>query len=72
MNSDKDFLGREPVGRLLLRLAVPSVVAPIVNLLYNIVDRIYIGYYDETGIALTGMGVCLPIKMCIRDRLYRS
>ena len=65
MSNDKDFLGREPIGKLLLKLAVPSVVAQIVNLLYNIVDRIYIGYYDETGLALTGMGVCLPIIMAV-------
>lgn len=65
MNNDKDFLGREPIGRLMLKLAVPSVIAQIVNLLYNIVDRIYIGYYDETGIALTGVGVCLPIIMAV-------
>lgn len=62
---NKDFLGRESVGKLLFKLAVPSVVAQIVNLLYNIVDRIYIGHYDGSGIALTGVGVCMPIIMAV-------
>ena len=43
MTQDKKFLGTEPVGRLLWRLAVPTVIAQLVNMLYNIVDRIYIG-----------------------------
>ena len=44
MNQDKDFLGKEPVGKLLLRLALPTVAAQVINMLYNIVDRIYIGH----------------------------
>ena len=40
MKQDKTFLGTEPIGRLLLKLAVPTVVAQLVNMLYNIVDRI--------------------------------
>ena len=43
MNLDKTFLGTEPVGKLLLKLSVPTVIAQLVNMLYNIVDRIYIG-----------------------------
>ena len=39
---DQAFLGTEPVGRLLMRLAIPTVIAQLVNMLYNIVDRIYI------------------------------
>ena len=66
MTQDKKFLGTEPVGRLLWRLAVPTVIAQLVNMLYNIVDRIYIGHIPETGsMALTGVGVCLPIIMVI-------
>ena len=42
MTQDKKFLGTEPVGRLLWKLAVPTVIAQLVNMLYNIVDRIYI------------------------------
>ena len=44
MNQDKTFLGTEPIGPLLRRLAIPTVAAQIVNMLYNIVDRIYIGH----------------------------
>lgn len=66
MNQDKTFLGTEPVGKLLWRLAVPTVIAQLVNMLYNIVDRIYIGHIPEEGsLALTGVGVCLPIIMLI-------
>lgn len=61
MDKNKDFLGTEPIGRLMFRLAVPSVIAQLVNLLYNMVDRIYIGKYDPTGLAITGVGICLPI-----------
>ena len=62
MNSDKTFLGTEPIGRLLVKLAVPTVIAQLVNMLYNIVDRIYIGHMPENGsLALTGVGVCMPI-----------
>ena len=66
MNQDKTFLGTEPVGKLLLKLAIPTVVAQLVNMLYNIVDRIYIGHIPGEGsLALTGVGVCMPILMII-------
>lgn len=55
-------LATAPVGRLLLRLAAPTVVAQLVNLLYNIVDRIYIGHMPDVGrTALTGIGLCFPV-----------
>ena len=58
MNNSKEFLGTEPIGKLLFKLAVPSVIAQIVNMLYNIVDRIYIGHIPGSGsLALTGVGV---------------
>lgn len=44
MEQDKTFLGTQPVGKLLIKLAVPTVIAQLVNMLYNIVDRIYIGH----------------------------
>jgi len=44
MNENKNFLGTEPIGKLLLRLALPTVAAQMINVLYNIVDRIYIGH----------------------------
>lgn len=66
MNQDKTFLGTEPVGKLLRQLAIPTVIAQLVNMLYNIVDRIYIGHIPGEGsLALTGVGVCLPVIMLI-------
>lgn len=66
MNEERDFLEREPVGKLLLRLALPTVTAQIINMLYNIVDRMYIGHIPETGaMALTGVGVCMPLIMIV-------
>ena len=66
MKEDKDFLAKEPIGRLLLKLALPTVAAQIINMLYNIVDRIYIGHIKGVGaLALTGVGVCMPIIMIV-------
>ncbi len=66
MTNDKTFLGTEPVGKLLFKLSLPTVAAQIVNMLYNIVDRVYIGHMPEdSALALTGVGVCLPIIMII-------
>lgn len=66
MSEEKDLLGREPVGRLLLKLALPTVTAQIINMLYNIVDRIYIGHIPDIGdMALTGVGVCMPLIMIV-------
>ena len=63
---DKSFLGTEPIGRLLLRLALPTVAAQLINMLYNIVDRIYIGHIPGDGaLALTGVGVCMPLIMVV-------
>ena len=62
----KTDLGSEPVGKLLLRLALPAITAQIVNVLYNMVDRMYIGHIPKTGAtALTGVGVCFPVIMII-------
>ena len=56
----------EKIPRLLAQLAIPAVVAQIINLLYNIVDRIYIGHIPGDGpMALTGVGVCMPIIMIV-------
>ncbi len=55
-------LATAPVGPLLLKLAIPTILAQLVNLLYNIVDRIYIGHMPVVGdIALTGVGLCFPV-----------
>lgn len=63
--NEKNFLATEPIGKLFRRLALPAVVAQLVNLLYNMVDRIYIGHYDPSGLALTGLGVCMPLLMTV-------
>jgi len=66
MNDKNTFLETEPVGRLLFRLALPTITAQLINMLYNIVDRIYIGHMPGDGdLALTGVGVCMPIIMFI-------
>ena len=66
MEKNNQYLGTEPLGKLLFKLAVPSVVAQIINMLYNMVDRIYIGHMAEGGsLALTGLGVCMPIIMVV-------
>ncbi len=63
---DASRLADAPLGRLMLQLAVPTVLAQIVNLLYNMVDRIYVGRIPETGsIALAGLGVAFPIILLI-------
>ena len=64
--NDKDFLGTAPIGKLLLSLALPTITAQLINMLYNIVDRIYIGHIPEAGaLALTGVGVCMPLILIV-------
>nr|WP_290462235.1 MATE family efflux transporter [Acutalibacter muris] len=59
-------LGSDNIGKLMFTLAVPAITAQLVNMLYNIVDRIYIGHISEIGsAALTGVGICFPIIMLI-------
>ncbi len=66
MQDNKNFLGTAPIGKLLLKLSIPTVIAQLINMLYNIVDRIYIGHIPGEGsLALTGVGVCMPIIMII-------
>lgn len=63
MQQDKERrMGTEPIGRLMISMAVPSIAAQVINILYNIVDRIYIGHIKGVGMeALTGVGVTFPI-----------
>lgn len=64
-------LGRESVRHLLFVLAVPAITSQVVNALYNMVDRMYIGHIPEIGsTALTGVGVCFPIIMIISAFAY--
>ncbi len=69
MNRQNVDLGKGPVGKLLFSLALPTITSQIVNMLYNLVDRVYIGHMtpvDTVGkLALTGVGVCLPIILVI-------
>lgn len=59
-------LGIAPVKGLLWKMAVPAITAQVVNVLYNVVDRIYIGHIPETGkLSLTGLGVCMPLILLI-------
>lgn len=66
MEKRDEKLGTAPLGKLMLSMALPAVAAQIINVLYNIVDRIYIGHIEGYGeLALTGIGVCSPILMLI-------
>ena len=66
MNQDKNALGTAPVGKLMVKLALPAVTAQLINALYNIVDRMYIGHMEDVGdLALTGLGICFPIILFI-------
>lgn len=65
-NNNNRYLGSEPIGPLLAKLAIPTVAAQIINMLYNLVDRIYIGHIPGTGgLALTGLGVCMPVILIV-------
>ena len=64
-------MGTDPIPSLMVRLAVPSVVAQLINALYNIVDRIYIGHIPEIGsTALTGVGLTFPILLLVSAFSY--
>ena len=66
MAKDNTFLGTQPIGKLLLKLAVPTVVAQLVNMLYNLVDRFFVGRIPGEGtLALTGLGVCMPLILVV-------
>ena len=63
---DTEQLGTMSVGKLLAKLSVPAITAQIINMLYNMVDRMYIGHMEGTGkLALTGMGICMPLILVI-------
>ncbi|MEG1984055.1 MAG: MATE family efflux transporter, partial [Oscillospiraceae bacterium] len=64
--NSKNELGTASIGKLLVKMAAPAITAQIVNLLYNLVDRMYIGHIKDIGaLALTGVGVTLPLIMII-------
>lgn len=65
-SSENNRLATAPLGSLMVQLAVPTIFAQLVNLLYNMVDRIYVGRIPETGTyALAGLGVSFPIILLI-------
>ncbi len=67
----EERLATEPVGRLLFRLAIPAIAAQIINVLYNIVDRMFIGHIEgRRADALTGVGVSLPVIMAVSAFAY--
>ena len=64
-------LAKEPIGHLLWVLAIPAITSQVVNALYNMVDRMYIGHIPEIGsVALTGVGVCFPLIMIVSAFAY--
>lgn len=66
MNKNQDILGTESITRLLIRYSVPAIIGMMVNALYNIVDRMFIGNIPGVGpLAITGLGVTMPIMSII-------
>ena len=62
MNDKNEMFESMPVGKLLLKLAIPSIVAQLVNLIYNMVDRIYLGHVEGMGASLlAGLGIAVPL-----------
>ena len=66
MNNSQQILGTEPIGKLLLKYSVPAIIGMMVNALYNVVDRMFIGNIPGVGpMAITGLGVTMPISTII-------
>lgn len=70
MENSNTNLGSESVGKLLFKLATPAIIAQIVNVLYNIVDRIFIGRMENGEVAMAGVGVAFPIIIIITACSY--
>lgn len=59
-------LGRDDIKKLVFRLAIPSMLAQFINVLYGVIDRIYVGNIAEIGdLALAGIGICAPITALV-------
>lgn len=66
MSQTDSPLGTAPVGKLVLQLAIPAMLAQFVNILYSVVDRMYVGHIAGAGdAALAGVGVCAPVVTMI-------
>lgn len=64
--SNENILGTAPIGKLLVKYSVPAIIGMLVNMLYNVVDRIYIGQIPNVGgLAITGVGITMPITNII-------
>ena len=64
--AEKNILSTEKISKLFWKLSIPAIIAQLVNLLYNMVDRMYIGHIKDVGhIALTGVGVSMPLLMIV-------
>ena len=62
MSKENDVLGTESIGKLLIKYSIPAIIGMMVNALYNVVDRMFIGNIPGVGpMAITGLGVTLPI-----------
>lgn len=72
LNSNKaDDLANKPIFRLLFQLSLPAIAAQIINVLYNVVDRMYIGHIPNIGAsALTGIGVTMPVIIAVSAFAY--
>ncbi|MEG0541341.1 MAG: MATE family efflux transporter [Angelakisella sp.] len=63
---EKNILGEEKIGKLIIRFSIPAIIGMVVNMLYNVVDRIYIGQIPNVGgLAITGVGITMPITTII-------
>ena len=61
-----DYLGTADLRKLLWKLSVPAIISQLVTLIYNIVDRVYIGHIEDVGgLAITGLGVCTPLTLIL-------
>lgn len=66
VSTNNNILGTEKIGKLLLKFAIPAIIGQLVNMLYNVVDRIYIGNIkDVGGLAITGVGITSPLTLII-------
>ena len=64
--SNQKHLGDAPIGKLLLQYSIPAIIGMVVNALYNIVDRMFIGNIPDIGsLAITGVGITMPIMTIV-------
>ncbi|MDE7429984.1 MAG: MATE family efflux transporter, partial [Lachnospiraceae bacterium] len=70
-NTTEELLGKNPVWKLILRLGIPAMFGQFFNMLYSMVDRIFVGRIPEAGgIALASIGVCAPALTAVTAFAY--